>query len=119
MFVFLILNGIFSWQMSRIMQARPHFAAAVWPERTARDPDHTERVDGNGRRRSLPGRASEPARAKEPMYAFLYNCVLSRNIIPSSHLFLSPSRCILRSCVIARTPTLGLGHLRAKRLRRP
>ena len=37
---------------------------------------------------------------RNPLYAFLYHCVLSRNIIPSSHLFLSPSRCILRSCVI-------------------
>ena len=70
-----------------------------------------------------PGRRKPEERcrpgSRTQSYTFLYNCVLSRNIIPSSHLFLSPSRCILRSCVIARTPTLGLGHLRAKRLRRP
>ena len=54
-----------------------------------------------GRRRSLPGRASEPARAKEPIIHFLYNCVLSRNIIPAVT-FPWPFALHLRSC--ARPP---------------
>ena len=81
--------------------------------------DGTGRRPATGRRLSLPGRASEPARAEETIVHFLYNLSFDPKKILGHSLSSSPSRCILRSCVIARTPTLGLGHLRAKRLRRP
>ena len=57
------------------------------------------------------------ARAKEPVARFpLHVCFVSSHHSEPSP-FLSPSRCILRSCVIRPTPTPDLGHLRAKRLR--
>ena len=71
-----------------------------------------------------PGRRKPEERcrpgSRTQSYTFLYNCVLSRNIIPSSHpsLALRVAFCDPVRSAGARTPTPGLGNLLAKRLRR-
>ena len=68
------------------------------------------------RRRSLPGRASEPARAREPFVNFSVQvCFVSKYYSEPSHAPVPPC-CILRSCVIRPHAHHCLGHLRAKRL---
>ena len=72
-----------------------------------------------GRRRSLPGRASEPARAKEPIVRFpVQLCFVSKY---NSEQLAFPQPFALHIAILcdppARgTPTSGLGHLRAKSL---
>ena len=63
-------------------------------------------VDGTGRRPrpaavSLPGRASEPARAEDLWYSSCTTCVLTQNEYWATHCPASLSRCILRYCVIS------------------
>ena len=66
--------------------------------------------------------ASEAARAEDPLYSSCTTCVLTQNKYLATHTAPQPFAlhfAILVLFVIANTPTLGLGHLRAKRLLRP